>query len=662
MKRLSLIFVALFAILPHKASATHAAGGEIFYRWLHDSTYVVYYHFYRDCKGIPEPSSVDICYSSSCSSLTPGTITLNKMKTGFWGGSNGDEVMNSCSDRPTTCTSDTSTIQGYRSWWYQGTTPGLAACDHWIFSHGESARNNAIVNLQSPGSRNLYVEAMLDNLDARINSSPVFFMSPVPYMCNHEPFSYNLGAVDPDNDSLYFEASIPLDGSGCPPYPTKIPVATGSDSIMMTNSATGQMMFTPRSVGVYAFATRVSEYRFISGTWKMIGQVMRDMSYTVRPCNNIPPSLTLIQSSLVNATYVNGFVNVCAGHPFSFDFYERSANPYSILTTSDNSFLIGDSAVYTNRFTDSVHGHFSWTPPATDTGLKIYAVTVIDSSCTVGVQTSETFSIPVYVSPDTKIVPSKQPSVICKNDSIVLSAVGGGNFVWSVLPGGSPLTSLTCTHCSVTVARPDITTSYVVQTPDILNCGTGKDTITVIVPKTVTPLVLLSVTPSVGISTSTPVVFTAATANCGLDPVIDWYKNAKLIKSGTDNSDTLTGLTDGDIIKVTAYSNLPCAIPNSSSATFKVLDVPGLNAEKNIRLYPNPNKGSFTILADLPGVQTADVEIVNTLGQSLYNSILTVNNGKLNDQINLPDLPNAVYWLRLKTARQSSIIPFTIQK
>ena len=97
--------VALLAIIGsfapnQQARASHAAGGEILYKWKSDSTYKVYVKFYRDCAGISEPSSFSVCYSNTCNFIG-GTLTANKITGALpadvgGSGSNGQEVNIGC--------------------------------------------------------------------------------------------------------------------------------------------------------------------------------------------------------------------------------------------------------------------------------------------------------------------------------------------------------------------------------------------------------------------------------------------------------------------------------------------------------------------------------------------------------------------------------------
>lgn len=487
MKKLTpflLFCFALLALLPIQARASHAAGAEITYTWVRDSTYTITYHFYRDCQGIPTPDSVTMCYQNNCDGFQ-NTIYLTKTFKIIGNVDNGTEVLQGCPGHPTACAGGT--IPGYQEWWYQKDVTLPSRCDHWTFAHTESARNGAIKNITAD---NLYVEATLNNYDDQGNSSAYFTVKPVPYVCNNIPYTYNNGAFDPNGDSLYFECITPMtSGSDCGPASNETyltgyslpsnPLASGGTFVF--NNFSGQMSFTPNLTGAYVITVKVTEYKNYSGAWKKVGSVMRDIQVVVLGCNNPNPTMNTIASTISGATFSGGKMNACATVPFSFCFDIQSTDTAAILVVSDNSKLFSTSTIptvtYTDERTDSVRACFSWTPGPLDTGLKVFAITVKDSTCKgVAIPISNTFVVPIYVWPSTNIL---SDTTMCPGDSVSLNAVGGGGFVWTVLPGGDPLSSLSCTTCKITIAKPSKTTQYVVTSTLNTYCAKNKDTVTI---------------------------------------------------------------------------------------------------------------------------------------------------------------------------------------
>jgi hypothetical protein len=58
---------------------------------------------------------------------------------------------------------------------------------------------------------------------------------------------------------------------------------------------------------------------------------------------------------------------------------------------------------------------------------------------------------------------------------------------------------------------------------------------------------------------------------------------------------------------------------------------------ETIRIYPNPNDGSFTFEFQTDTEGAGDLQIINMMGQSIYNANVTATNGFVQHQINLGD-------------------------
>ncbi len=479
-------------LLPKQSFATHAAGGEIIYEWVSGSTYTIYFKFYRACgpgATSTEPTTQTVCYYNSCNSST-GSVVLNKTLTLPGGAPNGTEVGTYCPTDSSYCKGGT--LPGYREWWYSNTVTLPSQCDHWTFFTGVGSRNNSINNLTNPGGQTLYIEATLNNLYAQGNSSPYFTVKPTPFVCVNSPYTYNNGAIDPNNDSLSYESIAPRTGpTGCtfPPNPTNIPYNNvafnvtnnpfSTNNTYSVNASTGQISFTPALSGTSVVTILVKEWR--NGV--LIGTVIRDIQIIILACSGAQPSLATIQSSITGAQMNNGQVEGCAGQFMSFCADIKTSSPSSILVVTDNHAVatVGSSISYTGLLTDSVRACFSWTPGFLDTGLHVLSFTVKDSNCSpaTGIILSQTFSIPIYVWPVTNIF---NDTTICPGDSVHLVAVGGSSFTWTVLPGGSPLSTLSCTNCKTPTATPMVTTKYVVTSNNLSICNKNKDTVTITVP------------------------------------------------------------------------------------------------------------------------------------------------------------------------------------
>lgn len=484
------LFLLLGTVCSNKSLASHAAGGEIIYEWLRDSTYKITFKFYRDCSGIAAPTTVDLCYVNTCTNSI-WTTTLSALSVLPDGSPNGSPVSLGCPGVGTTCTNTGSSVPGYREWWYSANVTLPSRCSLWRFSVAISARN-ASVNLGSGSvsSGDFYSEATLNNVVAQGNSSSYFSVKPVPSICINQPYTYNNGGVDPNSDSLAFELISPLSNSGgCSGTPFSIGFASASPSYNLTNNpfqtnntfsfstSTGQMTFTPALIGSNTLTVKVKEYR--NGVF--IGSVMRDIQVQVINCAVTAPIANTVSTTITGGTMVNGRIEACAKVPLGFCFDLKSTDTAAIIVASDNSAASTPGAIvtYYGQKTDSVRGCFNWTPNTLDTGLRIFTVTAKDSTCvSPGVSVAQTFVFPVYIWPITDIV---KDTTICYGDSVSLLAVGGNAFTWAVLPGGAPISTLSCTTCRQPYAKPLLTTQYTVQNNGVQYCSKNKDTVTVTV-------------------------------------------------------------------------------------------------------------------------------------------------------------------------------------
>ena len=493
MKRVALFFVFLFTLLnvSSEVKASHAAGGEIVYQWLSGSTYRVILKFYRDCTGIPAMTSQQICAYNPC---TQQTLQGNAVPPQYYPGTtilNGSPVSLGCPGYGTTCNGGT--LPGYQEWWYIYDFTLPTQCNAWKFYTGINARNDDIQNLGLSPEQTMFIYATLDNQNAQGNNSPYFTVKPIPYMCANLPFTYNNGAIDPDGDSLSFELVSPQLGNPCSDFTgsnmtysdqngvytynnTDNPFNTGNTFTL--NGFTGQMSFTPGGQQTAVVTVKVHEYR----NGAEIGTIIRDIQLNVRPCNVPPPQVVVDANSVYVGTYINGQIEGCAGQPMHFCF-DAVTVADRILVVDDNHEFIDNniSVVYTNQATDTVTGCVDWLPGFADTGLHIFVITVKDSTCEPpGIPITNTFTIPLHVWPATEVL-IVGDSIICPTETVDLVAIGGANYQWNVLPGGSPITSLSCTACDNPTVSPMVTTTYVVESTINTYCDLNRDTITIIV-------------------------------------------------------------------------------------------------------------------------------------------------------------------------------------
>lgn len=483
---LSIILTIALTTSVHKARADHSAGGEIIYIHISDSTYQFFMKFYRDCTGIPEPNTFTMCFFNTCTNQS-FTMQMNK-----WQGTlppdnrpNGSSVSAGCSQYSNTCDNTSSSVPGYREWWYMCVATLPLKCNYWKFGVYTCCRNLS-TNLQ--GYPGFYVEATFNSSISWENSSPYYSVKPIPYVCINQPYTYNNGALDPDGDSLWSNMINPLATTTCATTtPTLVtmqnlnpPINFNSNPFQTNNTfslngANGQMSFVASQQGAATTSMRTREFR--GGA--EIGSIMRDVQVQVLPCSTIPPVVDTVSINDSGA-FQNGRVYGCIGQTLEFCFTVTSTDTAAILLAEDNLAAVIPGAVinYTGLKSDTVKGCFKWTPSANDAGNHSFILLIRDSTCKppgILLQYARVIDLtiwgPVKASPDTSI---------CSGEPAFLGVAGGGSYQWTVL-NGTP-NSLSNPGSANPVATPTATTTYLVTSGANPYCPTfNKDTVVITV-------------------------------------------------------------------------------------------------------------------------------------------------------------------------------------
>lgn len=83
--------------------------------------------------------------------------------------------------------------------------------------------------------------------------------------------------------------------------------------------------------------------------------------------------------------------------------------------------------------------------------------------------------------------------------------------------------------------------------------------------------------------------------------------------------------------------------------------------QEELILFPNPNKGSFTVKAEVIEDQIMPFEVVSVLGNVVYQDIVQTQDKKMEVEIEVEDgLTSGVYIFRVMMSGQSREVPFTI--
>ena len=428
---LALFISSLLSILSFSALASHMAGSEISYSCTSTpGVWQVTFVIYRDCQGIP------IC-SGGCGAACGFTMNLQGADASCNGTSFGTFGVNlvSVTDASTYttcisaknictnmgCVNPGSFTPGMEKYTFQGTvnlgatsTIPSSCCNVRIW-WDQCCRNGSITT--GSAGNNFYTEAIINRcLSASpCNSSPYYTNDFPTVICGGQPFIQNMGAIDPDNDSLSFAFAPGLQGAGVSiaynaPYAYDAPMPyTGAKNGpfptgISCDPITGDIMFTPQYgaggqlVGVVV--VEVKQWKTIAGVPTCIGITRRDVQLFLITCppNNPPTILTKATGSLSYSQ--NYFFNAQKGVQLCFDvvakdtdFYPFNTPPISDTTNLNwNNALTGLGASFTKNYVDSLRRFtgprednmkFCWTPTLSAVNSVPYflTITAVDKRC-----------------------------------------------------------------------------------------------------------------------------------------------------------------------------------------------------------------------------------------------------------------------------------------
>ena len=95
----------------------------------------------------------------------------------------------------------------------------------------------------------------------------------------------------------------------------------------------------------------------------------------------------------------------------------------------------------------------------------------------------------------------------------------------------------------------------------------------------------------------------------------------------------------------------------------QIVSVDKANLAQNISLFPNPTQGLVNIKMEISKAQSLQVEIINTLGQLVQNTqTIEAFEGENNIQLQVQNLANGMYFVRLSSQEGQEVLPFTLNK
>lgn len=215
------------------------------------------------------------------------------------------------------------------------------------------------------------------------------------------------------------------------------------------------------------------------------------------------------------------------------------------------------------------------------------------------------------------------PTSICANQSATLTANGFSSYLWN--------TSSTNTTIIVT---PSVTTSYTVVG------GVGSCT------NTATSTITVNPNPTVAAVSNASLICAGQTASLTASGASTYLWNTSstntvlAVTPSVTTSYTVTGTTNGCSGTFTISQAVsPCTGINNN-----------VNATSNVKLYPNPNTGEFTL--ELINGSSKNIELMDVTGRIILSQ--TTSNDKID--VNINTLSNGIYYVRIQSNNAVEVI------
>lgn len=290
--------------------ADHAAGGEITYQCLGNDQYRIKYVFFRDCRGIPLPTTARInIYDNAGNRLQVANLPQTNTTT-----INGTP--------PTPCTIIPNNvcleIGEYEQVVVLPPIPG-----GYTLEFSTCCRNAGIVN--GPEREVAYFATIPDASVVACNNNAVFRDWPPVYICQGDTFSFDNSATDADGDSLVYELCTPYE-SIVPlrAYPFNAPYSAsnplGGSSPLTIDPQTGLLSGVPPTSGKFVVGVCVREYR----NGNLIATSSRDFQLNVVECQPVTFSEAVSATTNCQTAEVTFFNTSSGASSYLWDFGDGS--------------------------------------------------------------------------------------------------------------------------------------------------------------------------------------------------------------------------------------------------------------------------------------------------------------------------------------------------
>lgn len=332
-----------------------------------------------------------------------------------------------------------------------------STCDNYTISWDVCCRNATITSLNAPQSTGIALSQNLNTSSNTCNSSPIFNQSPITYICSGQPTFVDLGATDPDGDSLHYVLDTCLNNVFLPinyavGYSPSVPLGPTWTTSLDPN--TGGLTILPSTTGIQVVGViclRVLEYR----NGMLIGETSTDFQLNVLPScdpNQLPVINGLQQISGATQSSPTSLQG-CIGNLLEFEIPISDPDINDTLSIETNVDAVLPGAIVSYSGINPKIMHVTWTPTANLAGTSgAFFVRALDSSCPIPGADGEVFNFSFTAGCVEGIV--TQTACADSSGAIDVSVVGNSgpySFVWNTGDTTEDLSGLTVGIYSVDV-------------------------------------------------------------------------------------------------------------------------------------------------------------------------------------------------------------------
>jgi hypothetical protein len=436
-KQLSLLKFAFFLALiisVFNSKADHELGSQITYSCTGTpGVYSVTLKVYRGCYGIQLCANCPTSLSPSCSKTLNIKGAASPAGSGLptspcagvsFGSQNalvvtsvsGFDVVQLCNTVKTVCSNcGTRTpgtfTPGIEVYTFQGDinlSSLPASCCLVSIGFSTCCRNSSSTTLANPNSLNFFSEAIINRCATPCNSSPTYALESEFVVPSGKDFILNLGATDPDGDSLSYHMGSALIGPSSPaPYASSFsqydpfpylgfgqgPPILPPLGINM-NPINGNYRFRPIGTFVEPMVIEIRQWKTIAGVPTLMGITRKEHNFysVASPANNTP--IIKIDTSIQTSYTYSMYDTICSLQPYckTIVAMDADASDTTDISWSVNPLITSSGGIITPFYNAATRGSngprqdsvkFCWTPPNILASSKPYYLNFIarDRAC-----------------------------------------------------------------------------------------------------------------------------------------------------------------------------------------------------------------------------------------------------------------------------------------